>query len=301
MKSINVEALTTPKPQCTRPDIPERDSHTGSRHLVDSSDQPDKTPQTTQQQDLIVTAEPFANRTTVSASQDTRSPTETVAEFLSRLPVDDPAVAAVGPWLWIHRPDTDSQVSWLSEDGCDAFMKRGRQLLNEYDAERDHIQHKFAGEVQSVRTRKLDQPRKDLQHKLLELATTTGLTCGKWMLFPNSKEVAPVWSKVAEATAAGKLGMTSKVATFNPSQHTSLVCVYTADFRNVDDVKRVLTQLADLGLCAAQGRPIYYKCDAYTYLDINSKNAYQIRASMYSSCDMLGRGSSTIPAKRSLP
>ena len=32
---------------------------------------------------------------------------------------------------------------------------------------------------------------------------------------------------------------------------------------------------------------IYYKCDAYTYLGINSGNDYKLRASLYSSEEIL--------------
>ena len=50
-----------------------------------------------------------------------------------------------------------------------------------------------------------------------------------------------------------------------------------------------------MGLCnrngaLAEGRAIYYKADAYTYLELNSGNEYGLKASMFSSREILGEG-----------
>lgn len=130
--------------------------------------------------------------------------------------------------------------------------------------------------------------RDQLEEDLLSAAVKTNTTCGKWMLFPNSTDLPRYWRVVAKATSEGKLGPTSKVATyesFNDKDET-LICVYTDDFADVEDVRRVLDQLVDLDLCRRDGKPIYYKCDAYTYLDIKSNNAYKLRASVFSSVEM---------------
>jgi hypothetical protein len=56
----------------------------------------------------------------------------------------------------------------------------------------------------------------------------------------------------------------------------------------MDDVRRVLQGLVDLDLVGPDNpRGIYYKCDAYTYLDINSGNEYGLPASLYSSRELL--------------
>lgn len=69
---------------------------------------------------------------------------------------------------------------------------------------------------------------------------------------------------------------------------TSAVCVYTKDFRDEDDVLRVLEELEDFGLLG-QDRSIYYKSDAFTYLDLYSSTAskYGLQASLYNSSKML--------------
>jgi hypothetical protein len=85
----------------------------------------------------------------------------------------------------------------------------------------------------------------------------------------------------------GELGNTAKVATDDGSGQARLICVFTEDFSDMEDVKRVLTTLVEKGLVDEEARPIYYKCDAYTHLDIKSNNAYGLKASLFSSRDIL--------------
>lgn len=107
------------------------------------------------------------------------------------------------------------------------------------------------------------------------------------MLFPGPDDYARYWRLVAEATAEGKLGVTSKAATLDPFNPAGLICVYTYDFTDMEDVRRVVEELVDVGVCRVDSKPIYYKCDAYTYLDIKSDNVYRIKASLYSSQEIL--------------
>lgn len=79
-----------------------------------------------------------------------------------------------------------------------------------------------------------------------------------------------------------------------------IVCVYTKDFQDADDVLRVLHQLEDMGVLDA-GRPIYYKPDAYTYLDLRRETAaeYGLQASLYNSRSLLA--ADKVPKSASLP
>jgi len=76
-------------------------------------------------------------------------------------------------------------------------------------------------------------------------------------------------------------------SSFNPSQ----------DFRNVEDISHVLAELEAMGLLNA-GRTIYYKHDAYTYLDIRSANAgqYGLQASLYNSRSLTLAGKLPAPS-----
>jgi hypothetical protein len=81
------------------------------------------------------------------------------------------------------------------------------------------------------------------------------------MIFCEAAEVNEVWAVVARATANNDLGIAAKVA---PDQgdmrKPRLMCIYTKDFTDMDDVSRVIRKMQDLGLVDSRGRPLYYKC-----------------------------------------
>ena len=113
----------------------------------------------------------------------------------------------------------------------------------------------------------------------------------QWMLFPPDDIVDGTWRLVVESVIGNRLGSGAKIATgpSNPGR-PRLICVYTSDWSDVSDVRRVLDELVELGLCPREGNGIYYKNDAFTYLGIDSGNAYGLKASLYSSRDMLKEG-----------
>lgn len=81
------------------------------------------------------------------------------------------------------------------------------------------------------------------------------------MIFSPVSEVEAAWEVVAKATANNELGIAAKVApklaTGANTEH--LICVYTADFNNKQDVKRVASALHRLGFLPSTGKPLYYK------------------------------------------
>lgn len=168
-------------------------------------------------------------------------------------------------------------------------------LLEAFKLQKTKIEDEHPQAAPRTITRKLGPYRKQLEDDLLKLCVKTNTTCGKWMLFPSSEDYPRFWRLVAEATAEGKLGVTSKAATYATNDPLNLICVYTYDFTDDADVRRVLGELVDLGVCTKGGKPIYYKCDAYTYLHIKSDNEYKIKASLYSSKEVLGKEMKSIP------
>ena len=130
--------------------------------------------------------------------------------------------------------------------------------------------------------------REWLKEGITQLAQAKGVKGGKWMLFPSVDQVDNIWAQVARATLGGTLGCAAKVATNNGTEDARLVCIYTEDFSDTQDVMSVLTRMAELQLTRTyqKGQSIYYKCDAYTHLDIMNGNEYNLRASMYSSKEM---------------
>ena len=210
---------------------------------------------------------------------------ETVNDFLDRL---RPSVTTTesGHWIWVANPYAASNKTSSDIGG---FKQEGYALLEEFKRRKGKVQDELSNKPAASVTRKLKPDRDWLEQSLLELAKDKKVVHGKWMLFPTVDYVDSVWSKVVTATVDGKLGSAAKVATGDEDDGKSerLICVYTEDFSNIQDVKRVLKELKRLKLVsgAADGRSIYYKCDAYTYLEIFSANEYKLKASMYNSKD----------------
>lgn len=76
-----------------------------------------------------------------------------------------------------------------------------------------------------------------------------------------------MWAKVARATANGELGIAAKISPQEEPDRHRLLCIYTRDFNDKDDVARVLHQLQELGLVhEEQKRQICYKTGRYTTL-----------------------------------
>lgn len=177
-----------------------------------------------------------------------------------------------------------SKQHWNRSESIEAFTEHAGSLLASLCAQRVKLEEQNPDKAASTITRKLGPYRDQLQVDLLNAATNAPFTSGEWVLFPKADDLPRVWRRVAEATAEGRLGPTSKVGTFEPQNLTkgTLICVYTYDFPDLDDVKRVLCTLYDLNILR-RDVPVYYKCDAYTHLGIFSDNQYKLRASLYSS------------------
>lgn len=172
-----------------------------------------------------------------------------------------------------------------------AFLRKGTTLLRDFEdvsAELRAAHEKSGAKTTPTLTRKLNPLRRNLEQDILNTARECGVVYGKWMLFPSPRDVDKTWKTVVTALDKGELGDGAKVATDDGSGSSRLICVYTKDFGDKQDVKRVLRGMVSVGLVDTQDRPIYYKCDAYTHLDITYKNDYGLKASMFSSRDLLG-------------
>ena len=89
--------------------------------------------------------------------------------------------------------------------------------------------------------------------------------CGKWMIFVHVSEIDEAWEKIREALQEGKLGRRAKVATMkeNPNavrNEYKVICVYTYDSDDREDVVRVLKALREIGI----HDKMYYKEDEAT-------------------------------------
>jgi len=183
---------------------------------------------------------------------------ESVPDFLSRLlPLSTPI--STSPWIYIANPYSSHRPT--SSDWA-AFMTAGQYLLSEFSKDKSRIESSMVGRPQFRITKAITPLRKVVEKGILTLAKEKGCTAGKWMLFPLPDSVNRIWRLVADGTASGELGMAAKVATDDGKGESAarLICIYTEDFSDVEDVKRVLKRLKSMGLLDAAGRDISYKC-----------------------------------------
>jgi Domain of unknown function (DUF1917) len=207
---------------------------------------------------------------------------EPLSSFLNRLKPSSTTIKS-GPWIWITNPASTHRPTLPNIAG---FKDAGHALLTEFMRRKRKLEEANPTKPPSVITRMLKADRDWLEEAILSSAKARNVTCGKWMLFPYLKQVDAVWAKVAKATLEGTLGSSAKVATDDGGDRPErLVCVYTDDFSDMIDMVRVLREMKRLNLVkdGEEERSIYYKCEAYTYLDIVSGNDYKLRASLYSS------------------
>lgn len=87
---------------------------------------------------------------------------------------------------------------------------------------------------------------------------------GKWLIFREKTEIDQVWDKVRLATEKGLLGHGSKVSTGkdnpNGKYNKGVICVYTYDWTDEKDIKRVREELRKIGIVER----IPYKSDQDT-------------------------------------
>ena len=200
---------------------------------------------------------------------------ESVDDFLARLA---PATTDVEPdreWIYICNPYISLEKKFSTENqlvhGCQdeaplssqaqlgTFMKGGTERLHIL---RDFIeQNNAAARPEAYANREANDARNGAVRDILALAHMLHVRCGKWMLFTEATEVDRVWKAVAQATANDELGIAAKVACRQNTAptRTRLICIYTYDFLDKDDIGRVLRQIAELNL-GKSSHSIYYKC-----------------------------------------
>lgn len=179
---------------------------------------------------------------------------ETVDKFLARLPPSSTPRTHQIDWIRISNP----------------FLPAGdRQMLGvlkEGGSERLDIFSRFIAATNAsgkplLRIKKeIQREREDTVNDLRHLAAMSNVLSGKWMLFPEPLDADEVWKRVARATCNNELGFAAKIEpmTVTPDKQR-LLCVYTKDFRDKDDVARVLDKLRSLELIRAGGKQMYYK------------------------------------------
>ncbi len=76
---------------------------------------------------------------------------------------------------------------------------------------------------------------------------------GKWLLFDSISAIDSYWLRIGKAVQEGRLGPSAKVSTAkdNPNAKnplTRVICIFTEDFNDREDVRRVERELRALGI-----------------------------------------------------
>jgi hypothetical protein len=219
-----------------------------------------------------------------------RGANESIASFLTRLPPSQTVFPRKEPWIWA-RGNGNLTANLNSRDEA-TFIRKGTELLRAFEETLSELRaahDKSGAKTTAALTRKLTPLRRELQKNIFALARETGVTVGKWMLFPSVDDVDSTWKTLVTALDNGTIHADAKVAADDESGsgQSRLICVFTQDFEDKEDMKEVLLNMKAQGLFEPGKGPIFYKCDAYTLLGITSKNEYGLKASMYSSRDFL--------------
>ncbi len=91
---------------------------------------------------------------------------------------------------------------------------------------------------------------------------------GKWLVFVHSRNLANVWNKIKTALEEGKLGGLAKASAERSGSEHKVICVYTYDWTDREEVKRVREELRRIGIT----RKIPYKADEDTERGIYRTN-----------------------------
>nr|CAD60716.1 unnamed protein product [Podospora anserina] len=206
--------------------------------------------------------------------------TESIPQFLARLPPATTNCRFGLEWIFIANPYLPPRPP----SDHDRFMRAGRERLDLFKSFIDKTTAAYPNSP-LVAKRHIAVARKETIEDLKQLAVECRETSGKWMLFPDVAFVNDTWKKVARAVANHQLGTAAKVATRMPAGYDDghaekkerLICIYTEDFTDKDDVARVLRRMKELDITLTNDA-----VDAWTELGIYGENEWGIKASLVS-------------------
>jgi len=130
-----------------------------------------------------------------------------------------------------------------------AAMKSERKLPVSSEAKPSRVKHEY---WLYAKRKRGDYPRATVKS-------------GKWLIFSPISRIDDLWTRIKLATEDGRLGNSAKVATAKPNPvatnpRMKVICVYTYDWTDEADVRRVREELRALGIISR----IAYKADSDT-------------------------------------
>lgn len=86
---------------------------------------------------------------------------------------------------------------------------------------------------------------------------------GKWLIFDSIEIIDDYWDKISKATKEGLLGPSCKVSTAKENSNaedntTRVICVFTEDYNDKEDLNRIIKVIRHLGI----ENKLIYKLDS---------------------------------------
>ena len=141
--------------------------------------------------------------------------------------------------------------------------------------------------------------KKAATQRILQVAQQQRFTLGKWILrFSPSERLDEFWRRLAEHTANGNLGCSTKMAPakyLRPGSFEKvLCCVYVKDFADTAEVKRVWQALRKLGFgrFGVQG----FKPEIFSVCGISSGNSWRLETVIHTFEEALAWGDEETPS-----
>lgn len=194
-------------------------------------------------------------------------------------------------WIYAHPQSTSSTPLPPTTDDTPSHdllspqlkvIQEGTELINQFLSSQKTRNNRTTI-VTKTKPPTLTALREQLRESILDCARSHNYKSGKWLIHVNIEYVDSVWAAVAQATINNELGNTAaKVSTLDPEklslsasssfhQHF-VICIYTKDFDDKPDIWRVWKRLKSTeGVFTDSSRPIYYKPDVFTILNLKSE------------------------------
>lgn len=180
----------------------------------------------------------------------------------------------------LEKPSENTEKMWIRTGGqlTEAEEKQRKvtpDRISEFLEEKgflDFTIHKPENSIKLVPIGEDNQPLKLGEETIDEMADELGLKTGKWNIYLDEGEVDEAWELVKELCEENEK-ISAKVATKRNAELTQkssyVICVYTEDYQDKEEVMRVRDLLEEAGF----EETLYYKPDIYTVLGIYSDSA----------------------------
>lgn len=180
-----------------------------------------------------------------------------------------------------RKPNKTSDTTWIFAH--DLRLKKGSRV-HEFGVRNATVSEERINElIEEIMRENPKDFEKELNKRMDEesIKDYKDTHSGKWLIFCSYEDINDTWEKIKNLTEIGLLGNESKVSTLcRPKKYSDnnfVICVYTEDYRNKVDVKRVLNEIRNGGV---KGR-LNYKPDIMTVKGVYSSNSN--KASLYRS------------------